>query len=226
MGELSLGVAFAAGLLSFLSPCVLPLVPVYVSILTGPEIFEKDVRRRSYIFFHALSFVIGFIIVFTFIGAGFGLFGLALSAHTAMLRNISGGLLVFFGLFLLISNWIPMLNFEKRLNANTSKATSYGRSLLVGGIFTFAWTPCVGPILASILTMAVESKTAGSGAGLLFVYGLGLGLPFLILGAAFQTINPLLRKISRFSGLIHILSGILLVAVGILILLNKLIWLQ
>ena len=103
-----------------------------------------------------------------------------------------------------------MLNFEKRLNPNTGKATGYGRSLLIGGVFTFAWTPCVGPIFASILTLAVESKTATSGAGLLFVYGLGLGLPFLILGAAFQTINPLFQKINKYSGIIHIVSGVLL----------------
>jgi cytochrome c-type biogenesis protein len=226
VGELSLGVAFVAGLLSFLSPCVLPLVPVYVAILTGPEIFDKDPHLRSHIFFHSLSFVVGFLIVFTFIGAGFGLFGLALSAYTTLIRNISGGLLVLFGLFLLISNWIPILNFEKRLNPNTGKATGYVRSLLIGGVFTFAWTPCVGPILASILTLAVESKTATSGAVLLLFYGLGLGLPFLILGAAFETINPLFQKINKYSGIINIVSGVLLLAVGILILLNKLVWLQ
>ena len=226
MGELSLGIAFVAGLFSFVSPCVLPMVPVYIAILTGSEVFDKDRRRKSHIFLHALSFVIGFIIVFTIVGAGFGLFGLALNAHTAVIRYISGGLLVFFGVFLLVSNWVPILNFEKRLNPNTGSVTGYARSLLVGGIFTFAWTPCVGPILASILTMAVESKTAASGASLLSVYGLGLGLPFLILGAAFETISPWLRRISQYSGIIHIIAGVLLVAVGILVLLNRLAWLQ
>ncbi len=226
MGELSLGIAFVAGLFSFVSPCVLPMVPVYIAILTGSEIFDKDKRRNSHIFFHALSFVIGFIIVFTIVGAGFGLFGLALNAYTGVIRYISGGLLVFFGVFLLVGTWVPILNFETRLKPNTGKVTGYARSLLIGGIFTFAWTPCVGPILASILTMAVESKTAASGATLLAVYGLGLGLPFLILGAAFETINPWLRKVSQYSGIIHSVAGVLLVAVGILVLLNKLSWLQ
>jgi cytochrome c-type biogenesis protein len=205
---------------------VLPLVPVYISILTGPEIFQKDKQPRSFIFFHALSFVMGFVIVFTIVGAGFGLFGLALTAHTTLIRNIAGGLLIFFGLFMLISNWLPLLNFEKRIKPNTGKATGYARSLLVGGVFTFAWTPCVGPILASILTLAIDSKTAATGAVLLLVYAFGLGLPFLILGAAFDTINPWLRKISKYSGVLHIVSGVLLVAVGILILLDRLVWLQ
>ena len=226
MGELSLGVAFVAGLLSFLAPCVLPLVPVYISILTGPEVFGKDKQRRSYIFLHALSFVMGFVIVFTLVGAGFGLFGLALSEHATLIRYISGGLLVFFGLFMLISKWLPLLNFEKRLKPNTGRATGYARSLLVGAVFTFAWTPCVGPILASILTLAVESKTAAAGAALLLVYALGLGLPFLILGAAFETINPWLRRIGKYSVIIQVVSGVLLVAVGILTLLNRLTWLQ
>jgi len=226
LGELSLGVAFVAGLLSFLAPCVLPLVPVYISILTGPEVFGKDKQRRSYIFLHALSFVMGFVIVFTLVGAGFGLFGLALSEHATLIRYISGGLLVFFGLFMLISKWLPLLNFEKRLKPNTGRATGYARSLLVGAVFTFAWTPCVGPILASILTLAVESKTAAAGAALLLVYALGLGLPFLILGAAFETINPWLRRIGKYSVIIQVVSGVLLVAVGILTLLNRLTWLQ
>lgn len=226
MGELSLGLAFLAGLLSFLSPCVLPLVPVYVASLAGPEVFEPDKRRRSYIFFHALSFVIGFIIVFVFIGTAFGLFGLALSAHVNLVRLISGSLLVFFGLFIFASYWIPVLNFEKRIQPITGKATGYARSMLVGGIFTFAWTPCIGPILASIMTLAVNSKTASSGAILLFAYGLGLGLPFLVLGAAFESVSPLLKRIGQYGNIIYVVSGILLVAVGILTLSNKLNWLQ
>lgn len=226
MGELSLGLAFLAGLISFVSPCVLPMVPIYIASVAGPEVFEQEERRRSYIFFHALSFVIGFIIVFVFIGAAFGLFGLALSSHTSLIRLISGGLLIFFGLFMLASHWIPYINFEKRLKPATGKATGYARSLLVGGIFTLAWTPCVGPILASIMTLAVSSQTAFNGAILLLAYGLGLGVPFLILGAAFNTISPWLKRIGRYGGIIYIVSGLLFIAMGILILTNKLSLLQ
>lgn len=226
MGGLSLSLAFVAGLLSFLSPCILPLVPVYIATLAGSETFDPDKRRRSHILLHSLSFVIGFMIVFIFIGAAFGLFGLALNTHIFLIRKISGGLLVFFGLFMLASYWIPELNFEKRLQPATGKVTGYARSLLVGSIFTFAWTPCVGPILASILTLAVNSKTASNGAILLSAYGLGLGLPFLILGAAFETINPILKRIGNYSGVMYIVSGVLLLSIGILVLNNKLTWLQ
>jgi cytochrome c-type biogenesis protein len=226
VGGLSLSLAFVAGLVSFLSPCVLPLVPVYVAILAGPEVFDPDKRRQAHIFFHSLSFVIGFIIVFVFIGAAFGLFGLALSAHVTLIRIVSGSLLLFFGLFLLASRWVPAFNFERRLQPNTGKATGYARSLLVGGVFTFAWTPCVGPILASIMALAVNSKTASSGALLLFAYGVGLGIPFLILGVAFEAITPWLKRIGRYGNIMYIISGILLIAIGILTLTNKLTWLQ
>lgn len=226
VSEISLGVAFTAGLLSFLSPCVLPLVPVYLASLAGPEIFETGNKHRFHVFFHSLSFVLGFIIVFILIGAGFGLTGLALSAHIIFLREISGGLLIFFGLFLLVSQWVPWLNFEKRLKPSAGKATGYTRSMLVGGLFTFAWTPCVGPILGAILTLAMGSGTAANGALLLAIYSLGLGLPFIAIGAAFETVSPLLKRVSRAGGLIYAISGVLLVAVGILIITGKLVWIQ
>lgn len=226
MIDVSLGVAFTAGLLSFLSPCVLPLVPVYLASLAGPEIFEPGKGKRFQIFFHSLSFVLGFVIVFTLIGTGFGLTGQALNAHIVVIRQISGALLIFFGVFLLLSQRIPWLNFEKRIKPSTGRATGYSRSLLVGGLFAFAWTPCVGPILGSILTMAVSSSTAANGAFLLAVYGFGLGLPFLIVGAAFETVNPLLKRAGHASGIIYIISGLLLIAIGILILTGKLFWLQ
>jgi cytochrome c-type biogenesis protein len=202
------------------------MVPVYLGALVGPEAVAAERKDRFNVFFHSLSFVFGFVIVFTFIGAGFGLTGSALSSHTVLLRQISGALLIFFGLFLIAGQWIPALNYEKRITPATLKITGYLRSLLIGAIFAFAWTPCVGPILASILTLAVNSETAAGGALLLGVYGLGLGLPFLVIGAAFGTVSPLLKRIARYSGIIHIVSGIVLIAMGILALINKLAWLQ
>ena len=219
--------AFIAGLLSFLSPCVLPLVPVYLASLVGPEIFDaKITRSRLPIFLHSLSFVVGFSIVFTILGAGAGLAGLAISAHRVLLRIIVGGVLTAFGLFMLASLKIPWLNYEKRLAPSFGNTTGYLRSLLTGGVFCLAWTPCVAPIASGILTMALASATAGYGAFLMFVYSLGLGLPFLVIGAAFNSITPLLRRINRYSNWVYIISGLLLIVVGILILVNKLTWLQ
>ena len=222
--SLSFVFAFVAGLLSFLTPCVLPLVPVYLASLAGPEVFEtKAGRRRIPIFLHSLSFVIGFTIVFTIMGAGAGLAGFAIGAHLTLISNIAGILLIAFGVFMLVALKVPRLNFEKRLTPTQSRTTSYLRSFLTGGIFCLAWTPCVGPILGGILTLAGSSATAWSGASLLAIYSLGLGIPFLIIGAAFDFITPLIKRIRRYSTAIYIISGAVLITVGILILTNKLV---
>lgn len=227
MENIPLLIAFSAGLLSFLSPCVLPLVPVYLASLYGPEIFEPAAKRnRIPVFLHSLSFVIGFSIVFISLGVGAGLAGFALSAHLVVVRKIAGSLLIAFGLFMLIAQKVPWLNYEKRLAPSRSMATGYLRSFLTGAIFSLAWTPCVGPVLGGILTLAATSETAWHGAYLLAIYSLGLGLPFLIIGAAFDSVIPLLKRINRYSGLIYIISGVLLIAVGILILTNGLVWFQ
>ena len=225
MEEVSLLVAFSAGLLSFLSPCVLPLVPVYLASLAGPEIFDdKITRKRIPLFLHSLSFVLGFALIFTILGASAGLVGFAISAHLALIRQIAGGLMIAFGLFILAALKVPWLNYEKRLSSSLGTTTSYLRSFLTGGIFSLAWTPCVGPILGGILTLALGSETAWQGAYLLAIYSLGLGLPFLIMGIAFDFITPLLKRIYHYSNWTYIISGLLLIAVGILILTNKLVW--
>ncbi len=225
MENIPLLIAFSAGLLSFLSPCVLPLVPVYLASLYGPEIFEPAAKRnRIPAFLHSLSFVIGFSIVFISLGVGAGLAGFALSAHLVVVRKIAGSLLIVFGLFMLIARKVPWLNYEKRLAPSRSMATGYLRSFLTGAIFSLAWTPCVGPVLGGILTLAATSETVWHGAYLLAIYSLGLGVPFLIIGAAFDSVTPLLKRISRYSGLIYIISGVLLIAVGILILTSRLAW--
>ncbi len=219
-------IAFAAGVASFVSPCVLPLVPIYLASLAGPEIFEtKAARSRVTIFLHSLSFVVGFSIVFTTLGAVVGLAGFAISAHVAAIRTISGSLLIVFGLFMLVALKVPWLNYERRLAPSKGITTGYLRSLLTGAVFCLAWTPCVGPILGGILALAWSSETAWHGAYLLATYSLGLGLPFLAIGAAFDFIAPLLKKITRYSSIIYIASSVLLIAVGILILTNRLVWL-
>ena len=225
MDNISFLVAFGAGVASFVSPCVLPLVPVYLASLAGPEIFEaRATRSRVPIFLHSLSFVVGFSIVFTALGAAVGLAGLFIGAHLAAIRTISGGLLIAFGLFMLVALKVPWLNYEKRLAPSRGITTGYLRSLLTGAIFCLAWTPCVGPILAGILTLAWGSETAWHGAYLLAIYSLGLGLPFLAIGAAFDSLTPLLKRITRYSSIIYIASGALLIIVGILILTNRLAW--
>jgi cytochrome c-type biogenesis protein len=224
MDHLSLLVAFGAGLLSFLSPCVLPLVPVYLASVCGPEILESQTNTgRIPIFFHSLSFVVGFTLVFTAMGAGVGLAGFTLGSHQLILK-IGGSLLIIFGLFLLAALKFPWLNYEKRLTPSLGATTGYLRSLLIGAIFSLAWTPCVGGLLGGALGVALISGSAGRGAYLLGIFSLGLGLPFLVIGLAFDSIRPILRRIHRYSTWSYIFSGLLLIAVGILILTNKLSW--
>jgi cytochrome c-type biogenesis protein len=218
-------VAFTAGLLSFLSPCVLPLVPVYLASLVGPKLLDKKGSGlRLPTFLHSLSFVLGFSLVFTAMGAIAGLTAFAINPSLALLNKISGSFLIAFGLFLLAALKIPWLNYEKRLNPSLGNTTGYLRSFLIGATFSLAWTACVGPILGGILAIALNTGTAWHGAYLLAIYSLGLGLPFLVIGLAFDSLSPVLRRIQRYTKIIHVIGGLLLIVIGILVLTNKILW--
>ncbi len=227
MENISLIVTFGAGLLSFLSPCVLPMVPVYLATLYGSEIYDSSVTRiRIPLLLHSLSFIVGFSLIFTTLGAIAGLTGFIVDPSSPVLYKVAGSLLIVFGLFMLVALKVPWLNYEKRLTPSLGNTTGYLRSFLIGAAFAVGWTPCVAPILGGILALASVRATAWQGASLLAVYSLGLGLPFLIIGATFDSILPLLRRINRYAYLIYIISGLLLIAVGILILTNNLVWLS
>ena len=139
-----------------------------------------------------------------------------------IVHQIAGSLLIVFGLFMLIATKVPWLNFERRLAPSLGNATNYLRSFFIGAIFSLAWTPCVGPILGGVLTLALGSETVWRGAYLLAIYSLGLGLPFLIIGVALDFITPLLKRIHRYSTAIYIFGGVLLIVIGVLILTNNL----
>lgn len=210
-----------AGLASFLSPCVLPMVPIYLASLYGPDIFESQGFRLT-VFLHSLCFVLGFTVIFVFLGVIAGITGHAIIPDYNILRIVAGSLMIAFGVFILLAMVIPWLNFERRLRPAAGKTTSFLRSFIIGGSFSLGWTACIGPVLGSILTMASVKATAWEGAYLLAVYSLGLGLPFLILGAAFDFFRPLIKRIQRYSWIIQIISALLLIVIGILLVLNKL----
>jgi len=202
------------------------MVPVYLASLAGPEVLETQAATsRRPVFLHSLSFVLGFAFVFTMMGAAAGLAGIVINPNSPLVQKIVGGLLIALGLFMLAALKIPQLNYERHLSPSLGTTSGYLRSFLTGGIFTLAWTPCVSPILGGILTLALGSETAWHGAYLLLTYSLGLGLPFLVIGAAFSSIRPLLKNIHRYSSLVYTISGILLVSVGIVILTGNLNWL-
>ena len=225
MQDVTFWAALWAGFLSFVSPCVLPMVPVYLATLAGPQILDSAERKRLPLFLHALFFVLGFTVVFTLLGALAGIAGININPNNPAVRWISGGLLIFFGLFMLGSQFIPALGFEKRLTPRLGQTTGYARSFLIGAAFTVAWTPCLSPILGAVLTLAITSETAWHGAFLLAVYSLGLGIPFLLLGAFFGFLSPLLRKLGRASRVIYMVAAIILIIMGILIVSGNMSWL-
>lgn len=226
MGAVSLLAAFVAGLLSFVSPCVLPLTPIYIARLVGPGIWEgqqADAAKRAALrrttTLHALAFVAGFTITFIALGATASVLGSFLSANQLVLRRIGGVALVILGAQVAGLIHIPWLNYERRLSLQVGE-TSYAASLVIGLIFALGWTPCVGPILASILVLAAQSRALGSGVLLLAVYSLGLGLPFLALGVAFDWLAPLLKRLSPYLRTIEMITGALLAFMGVAIFFN------
>jgi cytochrome c-type biogenesis protein len=218
--SLGLFVAFTAGLLSFLSPCVLPLVPSYATFITGMSLDElqgaEDVRARRAVLLHGLLFVGGFTLVFLLLGASATFLG-SLMRYASRWVEIGGGLLLLvFGLYL----WGAFQLFggrEYRMHL-ARKPTGYLGTVLVGVTFGAAWTPCIGPVLGGILTLAAARATLGEGMGLLAMYSAGLAIPFLLstllierfLGA-FQSIRRWLPWINRISGALLILLGLLMV---------------
>ena len=226
MTEISYIVAFTAGLLSFVSPCVLPMVPAYLANLAGITAIDTKTRTSHLpALFHSLCFVLGFSLILISLGASVGLIGTAITAHSTLQRQIAGGVIIAFGVFLIVAFKLPWLNYEKRLSPTVGSNPGYLRSILIGAVFALGWTPCIGPILGAILALAWTSQTVGQGALLLSIYSLGLGIPFIIIGLAWGTIVPLWKGISRHLGTISIASGILLIVVGILMLTGQLSWL-
>lgn len=214
--DLSILIALGGGLLSFFSPCVLPLVPAYLGSIAGQQVFEPKVRKIHLpIFFHSLFFVLGFSLVFVGLGALAGWAGVNLVSQI-IVRRIAGSLLIALGVFMLLAIRFPWLNFEKRFNPGKSTTTGYFRSTIIGGVFAFAWTPCVSPILGGILALALDSSTTSQGAFLLGVYSLGLGIPFLVMGIAFDFLLPLVKQINKYTLIIYLISGLLLITAGIL----------
>ena len=220
MSNTSFTVALVAGILSFLSPCILPLVPVYLANIAGMSILTSEPPSRRYIILHTISFVVGFSLVFTALGASVGLLGAMISLE--LLRNAAGALLIVFGLFLLAATKLPWLNYQKRLNLTQAKGSGYLRSLSIGAIFSLGWTPCIGPVLGGILTLAWSSQTVWQGIYLLLAYCLGLGLPFIGVSLALGAASRYLSWLSRHAFATSAVSAALLISVGILMLTGNL----
>jgi len=217
--NITLPLALFAGLLSFLSPCVLPLVPAYLGYLSGATVSQtgKAEVKRLAGFLHALFFVLGFSAIFVALGATASLVGQLLNQHIYTLQKLGGIVIIVFGLHTIGIIKIPFLYYEARAEMKARPELGYLSSFLIGLVFAAGWTPCVGTVLSAIFFLAADTQTLGQGMLMLAVYSLGLGLPFLLVGAAFETISPWLRKLNRHLNVVSVVSGVFLVAVGVAI---------
>lgn len=213
--------AFAAGLVSFVSPCVLPLIPGYLSFVSGVGFDEIGARPRRVVG-QTAWFVLGFGIMFALLGAGAAWFGNALLVHRRSLEIAAGVFIVFAGLIYAGLPLPALLLVEKQLRFNRESGGPI-TALLAGVAFAIGWTPCIGPTLAAILTLAAGQGHAEQGAVLLLVYALGLGVPFLLFGLAFTRALGLARALRRRWRLVSLTSGTLLVAFGVLLATGQLI---
>ena len=207
-------VALLAGILSFLSPCVLPIVPPYLAYMTGVKVSGLTTRERSAVL-PALFFVLGLSTVFLLMGYAASAFGRAFLQYQPLLVKVSGVFVILLGLHFLHVFRIPLLEREARLDTGDKGGSALGAYLL-GLAFAFGWTPCIGPQLSMILTLAATDP--GRGTGLLGVYALGLGIPFLLAAIFIERAMGLMNRLKRHMGLIERVSGILLIAVGVMLL--------
>jgi cytochrome c-type biogenesis protein len=223
------GVALA-GLVSFLSPCVLPLVPPYLGYLGGMTIeqmtAERGLEARAWrrVVLAAFCFVIGFTTVFVGLGAGASVVGQFIHTYKAELAMVAGAVIILFGLHFLGLLRIPLLYREARYHAQMDGATLVG-AYVMGLAFAFGWTPCIGPILATVLALAANEATLGAGVGLLFVYSLGLGIPFLLAAVAIRPFMTFMQRFKRHLGIMEKVMGALLVITGIMFLTGSMNWL-
>lgn len=218
--------AFIAGFLSFLSPCVLPLIPSYVTYITGLSFADLQAEHpthkvRQQTILHSLAFIAGFTCVFVLLGASATFVGGFLQSHMTAIRRIGGVLIVLFGIHVAGFFDIGILLGEKRLTLHR-KPTGYLGSFLVGVAFAAGWTPCIGPILASILMVAATQNTMYLGIFLLLSYSMGLAIPFFLSALALHQFLVLFARFKRYIRLFEVMTGIFLIVVGVLIFTNYL----
>ena len=221
--HITAGIAFLAGLVSFVSPCVLPLVPAYLSLLTGSSLEELQAQEtraalRRVAVGHALAFIAGFTIVFVALGLTASAIGGVLNANRVLIAQIGGCIVVILGLQMMGMLRIPFLMMDTRVHLQRERRT-YWTSGLVGIAFAAGWSPCIGPILAGILAIASQQHNTEA-AFLLLVYSLGLAVPFFLTALAIGAVLPVLNRVKRFLPAIEFAAGLFLVAVGLVLVNN------
>jgi cytochrome c-type biogenesis protein len=213
-----LALAFSAGLLSFLSPCVLPLVPSYLTFVTGVGLDDLGSARRSALV-HALLFVLGFTLIFVALGASATVLGRLLGAYRDWITRLGGALVVLFGLYLLGAVRVSAFDRERRMHL-ANKPLGYLGTVLVGVAFGAGWTPCLGPILGTILTYTAATADLSRGLPLLLAYSIGLALPFLLAAVAVERFLAAVTRMRPYLARVSQVSGVLLIIVGVMMMLD------
>lgn len=221
MTNISLILAFSAGLASFLSPCVLPLVPAYISYITDSAIENQSAEKSNlYVLYRSLAFVVGFSIIFIVMGASITTLGKIFIKNQLIFKKIAGLLVIIFGFHMAGIFKIKLFYYEKKFLSFKSTNGALG-AVFMGMAFAAGWTPCVGPILSSILLYASSLETINKGILLLLIYSLGLGVPFILTALAIKSLSVKLKGLNKYLGLISVFSGTLMIIMGILIFTNK-----
>jgi cytochrome c-type biogenesis protein len=244
--NITIPLAFAAGFLSFISPCVLPLVPVYLGYLTGSTFGGQEAPRRTTVMTHALLFILGFTLIFVVVfGAPFGVLGAFLrGGFSEALVMVGGAFLIIFGLHMAgvfrflaqrlknvsgvgpaintINDWLDMLLLpERRMQIGQNQSPSYPRSLFIGMTFAAGWTPCIGPLLGAILSLALNGQNFWFAIAMLFIYSMGLAIPFLLAAFLLTGATGIIKQINRHAHTIEVVSAVFLVTIGVLLLTNQ-----
>lgn len=224
INTVSFPAALFAGIASFFTPCVLPLIPAYFSFITGMSVEEltqdESAAARRKIFLSTLSYVLGFSLVFIFMGAAISTMGSQLSEYRDLIRTIGGFVVVVFGVHLAGIIRIPGLDYEKRLHVQKKPLHIFG-TFIVGMAFGAGWSPCIGPLLGSILAIAADKGSLSQGVALLSVYSLGLALPFIILSIFIDYMLTFIKKATKAIRYVTVVSGVLLIIIGLILLFDK-----
>lgn len=218
--KVTLLIAFASGIITFFASCLMPLVPTYLAYLSGISLSEKqvDTKKRIKLLAVGLSFILGFVVTFTLMGLGVRSISSILNLHHQLFQRLAGVVFIVLGLLILGLVHPNFLGKERKIPLQgLLKKYRLVHAFLTGMALAFSWTPCIGPVLAVILYWASQTKTALHGTFLLITFGLGVGFPFLVITAIFEKLLPLLKKYAKISHYLSLLSGVIVLVVGVLL---------
>lgn len=222
LGDVSYAVAFGAGFISFFSPCLLPLMPVYIMYITDISIESELKKSRLLAVTRALGFVIGFTIIFMIMGTSASFLGKIFIRNKVIFSRISGVFIIIFGLHMLGVIKLKILNMEKRFSTE-KRIKNWFSSILMGMAFAAGWSPCFGPVLASILFYAGSTATISKGIYLLLVYSLGMAIPFILTAIFINSLKKLITKSGKYTSYIHKISGVVMIIFGLLVFFDKIV---